>query len=103
MRFKGSGFIGSPVKFASLHIFDIFNGASRVQPRRRPEKFTRLGRVAGLIEKETDERPTSNIERPTSNNVFYRFEKKAEQAYFAEAATKAGSESTYRNYAVRLF
>ena len=75
----------------------------KVQPRRRPEKFTRLGRVAGLIEKETDERPTSNIERPTSNNVFYRFEKKAEQAYFAEAATKAGSESTYRNYAVRLF
>jgi hypothetical protein len=27
-------------------------------------------KTAGLIEKETDERRTSNIERPTSNNEF---------------------------------
>jgi hypothetical protein len=30
-RFWVQRFKGSPVKFASLHIFDIFNGASRVQ------------------------------------------------------------------------
>jgi hypothetical protein len=28
---KGSRVPGSPVNFASLHIFDIFNGASSVQ------------------------------------------------------------------------
>ena len=31
------------------------------------------------IENETNERPTSNAERPTSNNVFCRFRKKTEQ------------------------
>jgi hypothetical protein len=29
--------------------------------------------AASLIEKETDERRTSNIERPTSNNEFCQF------------------------------
>ena len=38
-------------------------------------------KTASLIVEETDERRTSNIERPTSNNVFYLFNKKAEQAY----------------------
>ncbi len=42
------------------------------------------------------EHRTSNIERPTSNNEFCRF-KKNEQAYSAEMAMKAGSESTLRN------
>ncbi len=40
---------------------------------------------------------TSNIERPTSNNVLCRFKKKTEQTYSTEAATKAGSESTLRD------
>ena len=35
-----------------------------------------------------NEHPTSNIERPTSNNVFWLF-KKTKQAYFANYATKA--------------
>jgi hypothetical protein len=30
-------------------------------------------KTAGQIEKETDERRTSNIERPTSNNEFCQF------------------------------
>jgi hypothetical protein len=30
-------------------------------------------KTAGQIEKETDERRTSNIERPTSNNEFGQF------------------------------
>ncbi|MDJ0814934.1 MAG: hypothetical protein QNJ58_01980 [Desulfobacterales bacterium] len=30
-------------------------------------------KTAGLIKKETDEHPTSNVQRPTSNIVFYRF------------------------------
>jgi hypothetical protein len=30
-------------------------------------------KTACQIEKETDERPTSNIERPTSNNEFCQF------------------------------
>ena len=29
--------------------------------------------MTGLTREETDERPTSNIQHPTSNNVFYRF------------------------------
>ena len=41
-----------------------------VQPSRWPEKFIRLGRAANLIEKESNVRRTSNIERPTSNIVF---------------------------------
>ena len=44
------------------------------------------GEAASLIEKETNEHRTSNIERPTSNNVFCQFKKKTEQ-----------SESTLRN------
>jgi hypothetical protein len=37
-------------------------------------------RAASLIEKETDERRTSNIERPTSNNVFFRLKKTEQHA-----------------------
>jgi hypothetical protein len=47
--------------------------------------------------KETNEHRTSNIERPTSNNVFCQFIKKTDQAYSAEGATEARSESTFRN------
>jgi len=32
--------------------------------------------AASLIKKETDERRTSNVERPTSNNVFCQFKKR---------------------------
>jgi hypothetical protein len=34
-------------------------------------------KTAGQIEKETDERRTSNVEHRTSNKVFYRFQKVA--------------------------
>ena len=34
----------------------------RSQPGRRPEKFARLGRAAGLIEKETQARQMSNVD-----------------------------------------
>ena len=49
-----------------------------------------------------------NIEHRTLNvqhRIMYsvNFKKKTEQDYFAEAATKAGSEFTSRNSAVRLF
>ena len=37
-------------------------------------------RASSLIEKETDERRTSNIERPTSNNEFYQFKKRLSEA-----------------------
>jgi hypothetical protein len=30
---------GSPVKFAALHIFDIFNGASKVQAKVQGSRF----------------------------------------------------------------
>jgi hypothetical protein len=43
------------------------------------------------------EHRTSNIERPTSNNVFCQFKKKTEQAYSAEMAMKAGSDSILRD------
>jgi hypothetical protein len=43
----------------------------------------------------------SNIERPTSNNVFCQFKKKTQQAYSAEMAMKAGSDSILRDSAVR--
>jgi hypothetical protein len=37
-------------------------------------------KTASLIGKETDERRTSNIERPTSNNEFYQFKKRLSEA-----------------------
>jgi len=57
----------------------------------------RRQKTASLIGKETDEHPTSNIERPTLNKVFYRLKKTA-YACFAEVAKKSGSEFTLRIY-----
>jgi hypothetical protein len=54
-------------------------------------------KTTGQIEKETNEHRTSNIERPTSNNVFCQFKIKAGQAYSAEKATKAKSGTSLRN------
>jgi hypothetical protein len=46
------------------------------QRHRWPEKFTRLGRAASLIEKETDERRTSNVQHRTSNECILSVLKK---------------------------
>jgi hypothetical protein len=50
----------------------------KVQPSRWPPKRPcRSGHAeaASLIEKETNERRTSNVEHPTSNTVFCQFKK----------------------------
>jgi hypothetical protein len=57
-------------------------------------------KTASLIGKETNERPTSNIERPTSNNVFCQFKYKTDQACSAKVAKRAGSESVLLIFAV---
>ena len=59
-------------------------------------------KAASLIEKETEELRTSNIERPTSNKVFYLFNNKAEQANLTEVATKVYSESILYNFTVLM-
>jgi hypothetical protein len=45
----------------------------------------RFSPAASLIEKGTDERRTSNIERPTSNNEFCRLKKTEQHAAQAPA------------------
>ncbi len=57
-------------------------------------------KTESLIGKETNERPTSNVQRPTSNNVFCQFKYKTDKACSAEVATKAGSESVFLIFAV---
>jgi hypothetical protein len=49
------------------------------------------------IEHRTHQRRTVSIEHPMLNYVLCQFRIKTEQAYFANLATKARSESTLRN------
>ena len=58
----------------------------------------RWPRASSLIGKETDERRTSKVEGPTSNNVFCQFKKiLSKPACPNEGATEARSDSTLRN------
>jgi hypothetical protein len=57
-------------------------------------------KTASLIEKETNEHRTSNVQ----HRIMYAVNlKKPVQDYFARLATKAKSEFTLRNSAIRLF
>jgi hypothetical protein len=51
----------------------VFRGEAISEHRFQVSAPPPAKKTAGQIEKETDERRTSNIERPTSNNEFCQF------------------------------